>query len=101
MRCDSATASDATVDANFTARAFRLAEREARARDKTFTPKAAHALGALSLEFLKSSAADVRAYAAHASRDVITREDVGLRARRASEITRVVAERRADADADA
>ena len=60
----------------------RIAERIARAHDKSLTPKTAHALSELSFALTKSVARDVRAYANHADRDVVGVKDCDLRARR-------------------
>ena len=80
---------DVNVDANadrvaahIKAHTARIADAEARRRDHALTPRVASALGELAFGVTREIARDVRAYANHASRDVVDGTDVALRARK-------------------
>lgn len=88
------------IEQNFKARVFRIAESVARDNGRVVTPKAMHAIGELSLAFSKSCARDALAYARHASRDVVTRADVDLRARRVRDAVERADGRAREEDAD-
>ena len=88
------------IEQNFKARVFRIAESVARDNGRVVTPKAMHAIGELSLAFSKTCARDALAYARHASRDVVTRADVELRARRVRDAVERADGRARDEDAD-
>ena len=73
---------DERVFAHVKAHAIRIADGEARRRNHTLTPRIANAIGELAHAFARELARDVRAYANHASRDVVDGTDVALRARK-------------------
>ena len=60
----------------------RVAEKYARERGMQLTPRASRALGELTMAFATELGRDLRAFAWHASRDVIHAQDVELRARK-------------------
>ena len=60
----------------------RVAEKHARERGMQLTPRASRALGELTMAFATELGRDLRAFAWHASRDVIHAQDVELRARK-------------------
>ena len=67
---------------NLLAHSTRIAESTAREEAMTITPRAARALGELTAVFTSELARDLRAFAAHANRDVVHVRDVALRSRK-------------------
>jgi hypothetical protein len=100
-RTHHADASTDRVYAHVKAHTARIADGEARRRNHTLTPRLASALGELAHAVTREIARDVRAYANHASRDVVDGTDVALRARKINpRLRHVRVHRDEDADGD-
>ena len=100
---DARTHVDVTTDrvyARVKAHTARIADGEARRRNHTLTPRLASALGELAHAVTREIARDVRAYANHASRDVVDGTDVALRARKINPRLRHARVHRDDDDDD-
>ena len=99
-RTHHADASTDRVYAHVKAHTARIADGEARRRNHTLTPRLASALGELAHAVTREIARDVRAYANHASRDVVDGTDVALRARKINSRLRHARDAHAAGDED-